>query len=76
MFGVCYVLEMGERIFIRILILILQDLISKLPKAANPSANPAAFRVATPDTTQDMMIDKQKLNNNGANLAGIIVTIP
>jgi hypothetical protein len=31
---------------------------------------------ATPDTTQDMMIDKQKLNNNGANLAGIIVTIP
>jgi hypothetical protein len=45
-------------------------------KAANPSPNPAAFSVATPDTTQDMMIDKQKLNNNGANLAGIIVTIP
>ena len=45
-------------------------------KAVNPSANPAAFSVTTPDTTQDMKIDKQKLNNNGANLAGIIVTIP
>ena len=44
--------------------------------AATPLVNPATFSVATPDTTQDMMIDKQKLNNNGANLAGIIMTIP
>jgi hypothetical protein len=31
---------------------------------------------ATPDTTKDMMIDKQKQHNNGANLAGVIMTIP
>ena len=36
------------------------------------SDKPAAFSVATPDTTQDIMIDKKKLNNSGANLAGII----
>ena len=39
---------------------------------ANPSDRPAAFSVATPDTTQDIMIDKKKLNNSGANLAGTI----
>ena len=33
---------------------------------------PAAFSVATPDTTPDIMIDKKKLNSSGANLAGII----
>ena len=40
--------------------------------AVKSSDKPAAFSVATPDTTQDIMIDKKKLNNSGANLAGII----
>jgi len=40
--------------------------------ALKSSDKPAAFSVATPDTTQDIMIDKKKLNHSGANLAGII----
>ena len=40
--------------------------------AVSPSERPAAFSVATPNTTQDIMIDKKKLNNSGANLAGTI----
>jgi hypothetical protein len=40
--------------------------------AVKSTDKPAAFSVATPDTTQDIMIDKKKLNNSGANLAGII----
>jgi len=40
--------------------------------AVKSSDKPAAFSVATPDTTKDIMIDKKKLNNSGANLAGII----
>jgi len=44
--------------------------------AVNPSDRPAAFSVATPDTTQDIMIDKKKLNNSGANLAGTISKNP
>ena len=40
--------------------------------AVKSSDKPAAFSVATPNTTQDIMIDKKKLNNRGANLAGII----
>ena len=35
--------------------------------AVKSSNKPAAFSVATPDTKQDIMIDKKKLHNSGAN---------
>ena len=42
----------------------------------NPSTNPVVFKTETPETTQDIKIDRKKPNNRWEYLAGIIFVEP